>query len=143
MYLETHSKSIAEATDKLYDAKSCDLVFGCPPEALTDAQRDVLYEVLNSYGFSANEDRRLALENLYVNLTDDHIYILEMSDGGDDNIEYYYTELVPEPKAKSFLVRVKDNTYHLMHSSIEGLMDYLVRICGNNPADIEIELEVR
>ena len=96
MYTQTRSKSISEATDKLYNAKSCDLVFGCTTEQLTDAQREALYEVLDSYGYAVYvEDRKLALENLYVNLTDDHIYILEMADDGDDNIEYYYTEIVP------------------------------------------------
>ena len=94
MYIQTRSKSIAEATDKLYALKPCDLIYGCPKEALTDAQREVLdAELYNLEPFE--EDYKLALENLYVNLTDDHIYILEMADYEDDENEYYFVELVP------------------------------------------------
>lgn len=94
MYIQTRSKTIAEATDKLYDAKCCDLVFGCPKEALTDPQREVLGEYLEDIK-QYTEDVQLAIENIHVNLTDNHIYVLEMADDCNDGIEYFYCELVP------------------------------------------------
>lgn len=94
MYTQTRAKTIPEATDKLYNAKCCDLVFGCTKEQLTDIQREVLGEYLEDIK-QYTDDVKLALNNLYVNLTDDHIYVLEAADDGNDGVEYYYYELVP------------------------------------------------
>ena len=93
MYTQTCSKTITEAIDKLYALKTNDLVFGCPLEALTDAQREVVNEELyNLEPFE--EDYNLAKSNIFVNLTDDHIYMLEMGDDEDETV-YYFVELVP------------------------------------------------
>ena len=102
MYLETRSKTITEAIDKLYAAKTEDFVFHADSWSLTDDQKEALAEYLNWLDYThddANEDRKLALENCYVNLTDDHIYVLEMADGGNDTVEYYFTELVTDAEA--------------------------------------------
>lgn len=94
MHTQTRSKTIAEAIDKLYAAKPCDLVYGCPIEALTDAQREVVNEELyNLEPFG--EDCNLAKDHIFVNLTDNHIYMLEMADYEDDETVYYFIELVP------------------------------------------------
>ena len=103
MYIQTRSKTITEAIDKLYAAKSCDLIFHANSWGLTDDQKEALAEYLNWIDYThddANEDRRLALENCYVNLTDDSIYVLEMADNCDDTFEYYFTELVPDAEAE-------------------------------------------
>lgn len=104
MYIETRSKTITEAIDKLYAAKTEDLVFHADSWGLTEAQKTALHEYLDWLDYThddANEDRKLALENIYVNLTDDHIYVLEMADCCDDvNIEYYFAELVPDAEAE-------------------------------------------
>lgn len=94
MYTQTRSKTIAEATTKLFDIKASDMVYGCPRAALTDIQNECLSEYLdwlNPYG----DDVSIALENLYVNLTDNHLYVLEIADDGYDGTEYFYCELVP------------------------------------------------
>lgn len=100
MYLETRSQTITEAIDKLYAIKTADLVYHADSWGLTEAQKTELNEYLNWIDYTrddASEDRKLALENCYVNLTDDHIYVLEMADYEDDDaVEYYFTELVPE-----------------------------------------------
>lgn len=94
MYLETRSKTIKEATDKLYEAKACNIVLGCYPNQFTEAQKEVFYEYF--YGIANfEEDCVLVVDNIYVNLTDDHIYVLAMADGEDDTTDYYYEELDP------------------------------------------------
>jgi hypothetical protein len=99
MCIETRSQTIAEAIDKLYALKTADLVYHADSWGLTEAQKTELNEYLNWIDYTrddASEDRKLALENCYVNLTDDHIYVLEMADCCDDvNAEYYFVELVP------------------------------------------------
>ena len=40
---------------------------------------------------------------------------------------------------KTYRVHIKDNTYFLRDKSIDSLMDYLVRVCGNNINDITIK----
>lgn len=94
MYIETRSQTITEAIDKLYAIKTEDLVFGCPIEALTDAQRKVVAdELYNLEPFE--EDYNLAKDHIFVNLTDNHIYMLEMADYEDDETVYYFVELIP------------------------------------------------
>jgi hypothetical protein len=125
MYLETRSQTITEAIDKLYALKTADLVYHADSWGLTEAQKTELNEYLNWIDYTrddATEDRKLALENCYVNLTDDHIYVLEMADGENDTVEYYFTELVPnleaEPKliatcSKGELYKNTDGTYEM------------------------------
>ena len=94
MYYSTVSNTISEATEKLFTLKSNDLVFGCPIEALTDAQRDCLYEYFHEMGLPKAE-QSLVSEHLYNNLTDNHIYILEECEGTNGDALYFYEELVP------------------------------------------------
>lgn len=94
MYTETCSKTISEATSKLLKAKATDAVFSCHRDALNDIQKDCLGEYLD-WLKPYTDDINLALNNIYVNPIDNHLYVLEMADDGDDNIEYYYYELVP------------------------------------------------
>ena len=160
MYIETRSKTIAEATDKLYDLKPCDLVFGCPPEALTDAQKEVLDDFLNTLDYAlddASEDRKLAIENLYVNLTDDHIYVLEMEDDHyEDTVMYHYTELVPiitiykdaDGNLWNYIDYDVDDKTHKMtvveeddgHYTDTGITWYMTQAEFNQLAKIEVEV---
>ena len=103
MYAQTRSKTITEAIDKLYAVKSCDLIYHADSWGLNEAQKDALAEYLDWLDYThdnANEDRRLAIENCYVNLTDDHIYVMEMSDECDDTTAYYFTEIVPDAEVE-------------------------------------------
>lgn len=40
---------------------------------------------------------------------------------------------------KQFQIKINDKTYYLKWESLEGLMDYLVRVCCNNPNDITVK----
>jgi hypothetical protein len=95
MYTKTLSKTIAEATDKLYAIKHCDLIFGCTLDALTNAQTEAFAEHSEVWCYD-DEDKVLALANLFVNLSDDHIYALEMCDGDDDTPRYYFVDIAPQ-----------------------------------------------
>lgn len=90
MYIQTRSKTIPQSTAKLNALKS---VIHCTRQTLTDIQNECLGEYLEDLK-PYTEDIKLALDNLYVDLTNNHLYILEMSDEGD-SIQYYYTELIP------------------------------------------------
>lgn len=107
MYIETRSKTIEEATDKLFEAKKCDFVFGCTAEALNDAQKMSLRNYVEFYS-QYDVDIDLALSNLFINLTDDHIYVLEVADDGDE-VEYYYCEM---PPAEILYKDTNGNLYH-------------------------------
>lgn len=102
MYCKTRSSTITEATEKLYASKPCDIIYHADSWGLTEAQKDAFYEYLDWLDYThddANEDRKLARENIYVNLTDGHLYVCEMADDGTDNVEYYYSELIPDAEA--------------------------------------------
>jgi hypothetical protein len=94
MYTQTRSKTVAEATHKLFHSEVGNSVASRTIEQLTDLQRECLDEYLADIR-QYTEDIKLALENLYVNLDNDHIYILEVADDYDDSIQYYYCELTP------------------------------------------------
>ena len=95
MYTQTLAKSIEKATDKLLDLKRHDLVFSCTLDALTDAQTEAFIDHTEGYGYN-DEEMALALTNLFVNLCDDHIYVLDMCDGADDTICYYFADIAPQ-----------------------------------------------
>lgn len=94
MYTQTRSKTVAEATHKLFHSEVGNSVVSRLKEQLTDIQNECLAEHLDFMEYYG-EDINLALENLYGSLDDNHIYVLEATDDGDGNIEYYYEELVP------------------------------------------------
>lgn len=112
MYIETRSKTVAEATHKLFHSEVGNSVVSRTIEQLTDIQRECLDEYLDFMEYY-EEDIDLAIENLYVNLDDNHLYILEVVDDYDDNIEYYYYELIP------IVTLYKDDLGNLYHD--EGL----------------------
>ena len=94
MYNKTLSTTIAEATERLFAATEDYLVFNCPKEALTEPQRDCLAEYFFEMGFS-KEEKDFCSNHIYNNLSNDHIYILEICDCEDDAPRYYYSELIP------------------------------------------------
>lgn len=94
MYKETLSTTITEATERLFALTENYLVFNCPTEALTDAQVECLGEYFYEMGYSV-EERRFASNHIYVNLSNDHLYIVEICDGEDDTPRYYFEEIVP------------------------------------------------
>ena len=94
MYTQTLAKTIAEAIDKLLDVVRDDYVFNCPIEALTDDQRALATNELNRLEYFA-DDYDLAKSHTFVNLTNDHIYMLEMTDNEDDDVAFYFVELKP------------------------------------------------
>lgn len=94
MYNKTLSKTIAEATDKLFAATENYLVFHCPIGGLTSAQIECFGEYFYEMGYSV-EEMSFAADYIYVNLSNDHIYVLEICDGVDDTPRYYYEELFP------------------------------------------------
>jgi hypothetical protein len=95
MYTQTLSKTIAEAIEKLLDLKGNNLVYGRPLSALTDAQTEAFADHTEKSCYY-DEDMALALANIFVNLNDDHIYVLEMCDGEDDTLRYYYADIAPQ-----------------------------------------------
>ena len=89
MYNETLSRTITEATDKLFATIGNDPVFNCPYAALTNAQAECLATYFHEMEYNA-EEKRFAADYIYNNLSNDHLYILDADDG------YYYEELIPE-----------------------------------------------
>ena len=94
MFNKTLSTTIAEATERLFAATEEFLVFGCPKEALTEPQRDCLAEYFFEMGFS-KEEKDFCSNHIYNNLSNDHLYILEICDAEDDTPRYFYEELIP------------------------------------------------
>lgn len=99
MYTKTLAKTIAEAIDKLLDIVGDDYVFNCPIEALTDAQRELATNELYKLEYF-EEDYNLAKSHIFVNLTNDHIYMLEMTDDEDDEVAFYFVDLVTRKEVK-------------------------------------------
>ena len=94
MYKETLAKTVAQATNNLFILNPDDFVFHCDMDCITDAQKDTLCEYLTWLDYCYDRaDRQLVLDNLFVNLTNDSLYVIAISDDGDDNIEYYFEEL--------------------------------------------------
>lgn len=94
MYKETLAKTVTQATTNLFTLKPDDFIFHCDMDCITDDQRECLCEYLSWLDYCYdNADRNLVLDNLFVNLTDDSIYVLEIEDDCDGNIKYYYIEL--------------------------------------------------
>ena len=91
MYYSTLSTSITEATTKMLALRD---VCRCSTKTLTDAQNDCLYEYFHEMCFG-EDDKQLALDNLYVDRTTKHLYVIEACDWTDDTLRYYYEELIP------------------------------------------------
>ena len=91
MYNITHSKTVAEATDKLCKHLG-NSVQPCTKENLSELQRETLGEYLD-WLKQYQDELKLGLENLYVNTENNNLYILEMADDYDDNVEFYYFEI--------------------------------------------------
>ena len=89
-----YTKTIAEAIDKLLDIVGDDYVFNCPIEALTDAQRELVANELYKLEYF-EEDYNLAKSNIFVNLTNDLVYMLDMTDDEDDEVAFYFVDLIP------------------------------------------------
>jgi hypothetical protein len=95
MYTQTLAKSITEARYRLIALKKHDLVVSCTLNSLTDAQTEAFADHTEKSCYY-DEDMALALANLFVNLNDDHIYVLEMCDGEDDKPRYYFADIAPQ-----------------------------------------------
>lgn len=103
MYTQTLSRTISKAVKRLFAVKRGDLVFRCTLNALNDAQTEAFAEHSEMYCYD-DEDKALALENLFVNHTDDHIYVLEVCDGEDDTPRYYFSDITPQ-------IHLRQNAY--------------------------------
>ena len=102
MFNKTLAPTIAEATESLFATIGDCPVFNCPYAALTDAQAECLAVYFHEMEYST-EERKFAADYIYVNLTNDHLYILDACDG------YYYEELVP---TTTLLEDMNGNLFH-------------------------------
>lgn len=93
MYIQTRSKTITEATNKMLAVKN-NLVRHCSFDDLSEAQQNCLCEYFHEMCFG-EDDKRLALTHLYVDIVNNHIYVMEICDDADDTPLYYYETLIP------------------------------------------------
>lgn len=91
MYYSTLSTTITEATNKMLALRE---VCRCSTKTLSDIQNDCLCEYFYEMCFG-EDDKQLALDNLYVDHTTKHLYVIEACDWTDDTPRYYYEELTP------------------------------------------------
>lgn len=92
MYTQTLAKTIAEATEKLFALRRHDFVVDIAFTALTDTQTDALAKHMEIWGY-ADEDINLAINHIFVSLVNRHLYVLEMSDGENDELHYYFSDI--------------------------------------------------
>ena len=117
-----NATTIDKATDRLFATVGDDLVFHCPVQALTDAQAECLVVYFHEMEYST-EERKFAANHIYVNLTNDHLYIL------DADKEYYFEELVP---TTTLLQDMNGNLFH--YEGLDEDIPYhkatIVKECG-------------
>lgn len=101
LFKSTLSTTITEATKKLLEVKSGDFITASP-EALTDAQRECLAEYFHEMEYTDDEVATVK-EYLLVNLTDDHLYVLEDGSYPEEPPMYHYEELVPDKPVRKIL----------------------------------------
>jgi hypothetical protein len=92
MYTQTLAKTISEAIQKLLASKGYERVVPLACTDLTETQEEVFGCHTDKEGYH-DEDISLALDNIFVNTMNRHMYVLEMCDGEDDRIRYYFAEL--------------------------------------------------
>ena len=100
LFKSTLSTTITEATKKLLEVKSDDFIFGATPEALTDEQRECLGEYFHEMEYTDDEIATV-MEHIFVNPTDDHLYVIE--DDGLEDPMYYYEELVSDKQTRELM----------------------------------------